>query len=602
MVLHEKEPCLAVLGTLTRKVRAEFLKTKYLNNYFNPAGITRKAVFEASIWNTEKGLVSMFFEQKFPAIPARRSADGPGYVRFFTLFIVLFLFISGLPGCIEWDSDDDDDRKELNVGVNALPETLDPAQAYDPVSLFVVGNVYETLVRYDEESVYDVVPGVASSWEIDNFYKTFTFYLKGNIMFSNGNSLTAEDVQYSLLRAIEMDQEPAWLLSQVIDTSNITIGNFNPQADSVEDVRITLKYPYRSFLKILAFPVASIVDKETVEGGSSLSTSTMGSGPYTVTSVGETSMALKRNGRYHMGWEKKFVEKVTLKVYQSEEEKLTALEKEKIDVATVSSVIYDGAGDLPTVTVTSVDSLKIGFIGFNTNAIPFNGTDIREAFSMMLDFAAMTNDVLTPFGTREAFIYPAEMDISSTHNPVQYSPLDALDIFEKYYTVEEGLVQDFPTISAKYPAGNFLLEGTLMLYQSNLALIGITLELEAMNSTEYLSALRGGQTEIFAMEWEPDYADPDAYAYPLLHSGSTDKGNFAFYSNASVDEKIEEAKDTLAPDTRKMEYAEIAGIAAGDHPYLWLYSAKGLFASQNYVFGITFNPVIQMDLYGVNLV
>ena len=497
------------------------------------------------------------------------------------------------------------------IAVSALPETLDPAIAYDPISLFVVGNVYETLVNYDEESVYEVAPGIASSWDIDDFYQTFTFYLKGDIKFSNGNPLTAEDVEYSLIRAIEMDQEPSWMLSQIVDTTNISIDNYNPQMDTVEDVRISLKYPYRSFLNILAFPAASIVDKETVELHGSyekgqdtswLATNTVGSGPYAKSSMKTDKMTLKKNRHFHEKWEKKFVEKVELKVYQSESQKLDALEDEKVDVAALSLSSFNEAEIITSLTIQEIESLRIGFIGFNTRVVPFNNTEIRQALSMMMDFPSMVNDVLQSHGTHEATLFPSEFDIPLTHNPPTYNPVDALDIFGKYYTVNEGQVEGFPTITATYPAGNYLLEKTLTIYQETLADIGITLELNPLNSTVYLSALRSGDTELFGMEWEPDYADPDAYAYPLLHSTSTDRGNFAFYQNASLDVKIEEAKETFNPGERSNHYAEIAGISLEEMPYLWLYSAKNLYISQNYVVGITFNPVIQMDLYGVNLV
>jgi len=553
----------------------------------------------------------MFFRRNISHAGNRRlSSEHRGHARFPGLFVVLFLVLGSAGGCIDFGGDDDDEDT-LVVAVNALPETLDPAIAYDPNSLFVVGNVYETLVKYDEESVYDVNPGIASSWDIEDLYQTFTFYLKGDIKFSNGNPLTAEDVEYSLIRAIEMDQEPSWMLSQVIDITNISTGNFNPHMDDVEDIRVSLKYPYRSFLNVLAFPVASIVDKETVElhGGyqagqdtSWLSTNSVGSGPYKVTSQKSNKMTLKRNSHFHGDWEKKFVEEVELKVYQSDAEKLDKLDDEDIDVCPLSLSSYGAAKDMLSLTIHEIDSLRIGFIGFNTRLVPFNNTDIRLAFSLMMDFPSMVNDVLTSHGTREATLFPSEFDIPLAQNPPSFDPVQALDIIESYYPVDDGQVQGFPAITASYPAGNYLLGNILGIYQASLADIGIALELAPLGSTDYLSSLRSGENELFGMEWEPDYADPDGYAYPLLHSSSTNTGNFAFYQNASVDIKIEEARETFNPDNRNQLYAEIAGISLEEMPYLWLYSAKNLYVSQNYVFGITFNPVIQMDLYGVNLV
>jgi peptide/nickel transport system substrate-binding protein len=545
----------------------------------------------------------MFFEKKICAAVTKHHRLGQNWQnQMFGLLVVIFLLAGSFAGCL--DEDDDDDNDTILVGVNALPETLDPAMAYDAVSLFVAGNVYETLVVYDEDSVYDVEPGVASNWEIDDTYKTFTFYLRGNLKFANGNPLTAEDVEFSLKRAITMGEEPSWLLAQIIDTNNITTGNYNPGTDSVEDIRITLKYPYRSFLNILAFPVASIVDKETMEiqGDNWLQTNTMGSGPFRVTGQKTGEMTLEKNKNYRMGWESKFVSKVKLKVMQSEAEKMEMLDDRKIDVAPISLASFKEADLMESVTTPEIESLRIGFIGFNTVAAPFDNLEVRTAFSMLLDYQTMANDILKHHGNREGSLFPSEFEIPLTRTLPSYNVVKALDILEENYTVVDGQVTNFPEITATYPTGNYLLENILTLYQTNLGDIGIILTLNPLNSTEYLSELKRGNTQLFGMEWEPDYADPDAYAQPLLHSSSVGTTNFAFYQNDTLDEMVVEAKKTFNPSQRTQKYGDIAGITLDEMPYLWLYNAKNVYASRNYVVGLSYNPIIMMNLYGVTLV
>jgi len=106
-------------------------------------------------------------------------------------------------------------------------ETLDPHYAYDTASGEIIFNVYEALVRWpygivdaDEVNLnYSLDPAklqpmLATEWFISDDGKTYTFYIRHNVKFHNGNDLTAEDVEYSFERGMLQDRDggPIWML------------------------------------------------------------------------------------------------------------------------------------------------------------------------------------------------------------------------------------------------------------------------------------------------------------------------------------------------------------------------------------------------------
>jgi peptide/nickel transport system substrate-binding protein len=162
------------------------------------------------------------------------------------------------------------------------PESLDPAWAYDTASGEVILNVYETLLFPKKDSTTDFVPMLATSWDISPDGTTYTFHIRKGVKFQDGQDLTAQDVAYSLWRAITIDRAggPSWILLQpffgldVQSFENDVVkkqfnGDWVKAAQAVEDaitfdnaagtVTMKLKQPYGPFLQILTGTWASIV-------------------------------------------------------------------------------------------------------------------------------------------------------------------------------------------------------------------------------------------------------------------------------------------------------------------------------------------------------
>src|SRR5699024_9544399 len=144
---------------------------------------------------------------------------------------------------------------------------------------------YETLVKVDQTG--EIVPALASEWEVSEDGLTYTFTLEEGVTFSNGEEFAAEDV-VSSFQAVQTD----WTVSlksqfDIIDSVEATDNH---------EVVVTLSKPSNSFFYSLTTRVGAIFDSNSVE---ELATRPIGTGPYT---FGEwnrgTSIELQRNTDY----------------------------------------------------------------------------------------------------------------------------------------------------------------------------------------------------------------------------------------------------------------------------------------------------------------
>jgi peptide/nickel transport system substrate-binding protein len=92
--------------------------------------------------------------------------------------------------------------------------TMDPAEAFEISAGEIMGNVYDRLVRFDVNDPSKLYGDVAKSWNVSADGKTYAFELKPGLKFASGNPLTAEDVVFSLQRAVLLDKTPAFILTQ----------------------------------------------------------------------------------------------------------------------------------------------------------------------------------------------------------------------------------------------------------------------------------------------------------------------------------------------------------------------------------------------------
>ncbi len=299
-------------------------------------------------------------------------------------------------------------KTDLTMGVVLEPPHLDPtggaAAAIDEV---VYSNVFEGLTRIDRNG--EVKPALAKSWTISDDGLTYTFTLNDGVTFHDGSDMTAEDVKFTLDRAMAEDSTNAQkALFEPIDSVAVT----DPST-----VVVTLKRPTGHFLFNLGWGDAVIVAPETAADNKA---NPVGTGPFKfVEWVPGDHITLEKNADY---WgDAVALDKATFKIIPDPAAATAALMAGDVDAfgnfPAPEAVPQFEADPRFTVAVGSTEGETI--LSTNNGKPPFDNPKVRQAIAHSIDRQAIIDGAMfglgTPIGSHFAPHHPAYVDLTGTY-------------------------------------------------------------------------------------------------------------------------------------------------------------------------------------------
>ncbi|MCX6663995.1 MAG: ABC transporter substrate-binding protein [Euryarchaeota archaeon] len=497
-------------------------------------------------------------------------------------------------------------------------KTLDPADAYDTGSSEPIFQIYETLVTYKGNNTLTFYPCLATEWTVSNDSLTWTFKLRQNVKFSNGNAFTAEDVKYSFDRVLTMGAPESgvdWILSQCMDTnSTIVIDDYT--------VQIKLTQAYGGFLALLPFTVAAIVDKDYVEANGGvvagvenewMKLNPMGTGPYMLDHwTRATELVLNKNPNYWGGWEGKHVDKVVLKYADEAATRILALKNGDADMVYIPYANLNDVKDEKGVVVHPFDSYDIIMCVINTKASNnqyLADGQVRKALSYAFDYDTAIETAYNGFASRLAGAIPKGMPFYDTQNNGQ--PLYNFDLtmteqildnagYTKSYDFKGTLYRfNGTTIRIFYNAGNAEREMMAIMFRTALDEIGILSSVIAEGWPQLLHRMyTTDDYDLMFIGWGPDYNDPDDYIFPFIASANVSGDTYnTGYHNETVDEKLLEAKYSADPVVRAAAYKAAYDIYIQEPPFIFLQQRQYIRPWRDWVQGYSYNPVREWYFY-----
>ncbi|MGV6850073.1 MAG: ABC transporter substrate-binding protein [Marinibacterium sp.] len=390
--------------------------------------------------------------------------------------------------------------------------TLDPAESFEFAGGDVSRNIYMKLVNFDPLNLdAGYQPEIAESWTVSDDLKTITFKIRDGLTFASGNPVTAEDVEFSLRRAVTLNKTPSFILTQ-----------FGFSADNVEQtikadgntVSITTDKPYATsfVLNCLTATIGGIVDKKEVmahdQGGDLgngwLKTNTAGSGAYTLASwKPNESVTLKSNPGYYRG--APAMERVIIRHVQESASQRLLLERGDIDVARNLNP-EDIAGVMNADGVKVVDELKgrLMYMSLNQKNPALAKPEVRQAFKYMVDYEGMTQSFLKGQYTVHQNFLPATYLGASDENPF------SLDLAKAKALLDEAGVDGLElTVGVREAQERLEIAQSI---QNNAAQVGITFNLTVGTGKQILSQYRARELDVYIGAWGPDYPDPQTNA------------------------------------------------------------------------------------------
>ncbi|MED1300679.1 peptide ABC transporter substrate-binding protein [[Bacillus thuringiensis] serovar konkukian] len=495
-------------------------------------------------------------------------------------------------------SDKEAKKQVLNVTVSEEIPSLDTAKTMDGTSAHIMQNIFEGLYALDDQD--QPIPAVAKSFKRSEDGKKYTFDLRKDAKWSNGDNVTAHDFMFAWKRAIipETASQYASMLFYVKNAKEINKGTMPLDALGVKVINdykleVELEQPIPYFLQLLALPIylpqhESFL-KEQGKNYALEPNNLIYNGPFVLEKwKHEQEFQLKKNATY---WDEKKVklDEINFQIVK--------------DTMTVVN-LYE-AGDLDRVPINSqfVDKYKgskelhmssepgIAMLRFNEQNNALASKKVRQSISFVLnkeDFVAhfINNGAkpasgLVPVGhvneeTGKDF-RKENGDLSS------YDLQNAKKIWaeaKKELGVEQvnleflTFEQDNAKRMAEYIKGDL---------EKNLQ--GLTIQIKQQPFKQKLQLEQTGAYDISMANWGPDYKDPISYLELFTTGNLNNKMN---YSNLHYDELIKKAKTdfVLEPEKRWGALLEAEQVLLEDAAVAPLYQIGSAYVQKDYVKGI----------------
>jgi len=485
----------------------------------------------------------------------------------------------------------------------SLPPTLDPAMVQDSTSAEYVVHLFSGLVTLN--SVLEVIPDLASHWEVSEDGCTYLFHLLPQATFQNGRPITADDFVYSIERACNPGLESpvaASYLGDIVGAQEFLAGRAEHikglVSVSEHELQIEIDAPKAYFLAKLTYPTAFVVDKVQIEeDGEGWQRRPNGSGPFVLEELSPERIVLTRNERYY--GKPASLERVEYLLGGGSP--ITMYENDELDLAQVppSEIerITDPANSLYAQQLL-VSELSVSYLGLNTNAPPFDDLAVRQAFAHAIDKQKLAALVLKGTATAAKGILPPAMpDFAPDLEGLSYDPDLARQLLaSSHYGGEEEMPAVVLTVSGTSGHMSSSTKAILSMIEENL---GIEMTVEQVEWKHFLKDLSLQRYQVFSAGWIADYPDSQNFLDILFHSASSQ--NHTGYHNEQVDRLLEQARVERDPERRTELYREAERIIVAEAAWIPLTHATAHTLVKPYVKGFTASSAIYPWLKNVYL-
>ncbi|MEW6618741.1 MAG: ABC transporter substrate-binding protein [bacterium] len=505
---------------------------------------------------------------------------------------LIYIICGILLGCGQPKEDKSIFKSRLSADVT----TLDPALVVDVSGGMLTAKLFNGLVKYNEKM--EIVPDIAEGWEISKDGKTYTFYLKKGVKFTNGREVESSDFKYSIQRVLNLKTKSprTWVFDKISGAKECLTGTTTECSGLViKDkwtLQIILEEAFAPFLGFLAMPTAYVVPKEDVEKwGDDFSKYVVGTGPFKLEKwVNDEKIVFVANPDY---FETK--PKVKRLEYRIIPEELTAwaeFESKKLDAIAIPTAVFDQVITDPQWQkyIVSQSGMNVYYLGLNCQKPLFDKVEVRQALNYAINKEIILNTVLKNRGIiSHGPIPPIIQGYSNNLKPYEYNPQKAKELL-----TQAGYPDGF-SMKIYQKSSREVLEITEIL-QAQLKEAGIKVEIVQLEWSTLKEMINEGKTDAFYLAWIADYPDAENFLTPLFHSKNFGSGgNRAFYKNQAVDELIEQAQQTTDLDERIKLYQQIETKIHKDCPWVFLWHQKEFSLHQPWIKGYKSYPICNAD-------
>lgn len=452
--------------------------------------------------------------------------------------------------------------------------SLLPSVPTDNSAIWIIEEIYSTLVVPAQDGS-GVQPSLATKWTQSADKLSWTFQLRKDAKFTNGQPVTSADVKFSI-EQVQAKSSPFAFIDAVITKMD------TPDAHTI--VFHTAK-PWAPLPADMALFANSIVPKNY--GGKSaqeFAKHPIGSGSFKFDSwiKGSRLKIVKNTGYWRKGTPK--LDSVTFNVVPDSNTRATQLSSGQIQINEYPSNSSIGTvSKMPGLKFSSFPSSEVDYLGMNTSHKPLNDLNVRKAIRLAIDTEGILKSVYyNRAKLAGAYLSPTTWAHNDAIKPAKYDLTAA-----KAALAKSSMPAGFST-TITISSGDQDASAEAQLIQSALAKIGITLKIKSLDPSAQYAAKGVGNYDMAFGLYTTDIVDPDEIA----RFGGTFTGGvhtlYTWFNSPTMNKLADKASSGSDQASRKKDYDRMQQIITDNVPYIPLFYVPGNYSYSNKVHG--FNP------------
>ncbi len=464
----------------------------------------------------------------------------------------------------------------LVVALEQNPKSFDPRVYTDVYSGRVVGQVFETLVKYDDKLVPQ--PWLAEKIEQpDNV--SYVFRLRQDVKFHDNTEMDAEAVKFSIDRVRDFKSGPSYSEAEYITESTVV---------DKYTYKIVIKEPFAPFLNYLSTRLGMIVSPSAVQkqGNDDFGLRPVGTGPFRfVEWKSDNYIKVARNESYWgMGGDGKalpYLDGIELRVVTEPTTRLTALQAGDIHIAEVRDQDLPVVKKDASINVEQKPGFRWSGLVLSVLKPPFDNKALRQAVAFAIDREDIVRTVYE--GNAEA----ANGPIPPPHSWARddgFKPYTFDLAKAKAKLAEAGRPNGFE-FTGYFSAGDSQVKQYAELIQAQLAKAGIKMNVEFADfNGVVVPKAKNQESNAYSIGFNCGF-DPDPCIANRFLGGSG--FNYFPYNNTRVNELIVLSRQTSSREERAKALKEATGLVMEDSPFIFTHHGVNRYTGSKKVEGWT---------------
>ena len=499
----------------------------------------------------------------------------------------------------------DKDHLVFRYNEHSNISTLDPAFASNPQLIWPTNQLFNSLVRLDDE--LNIQPDIAKNWTFNDSTLTYTFNLRNDVYFHKSKvfagsykdstrNVTAQDFEYSFNRLLDekVAARGSWVLNNV--------DHFYAENDSTFSIKLNQRFP--AFLGLLSMRFCSVVPKEAIDYyGNDFRSNPVGTGPFKFKFWEENvKLVLRRNPDYfetdEFGNQLPYLEAVAITFLPDKQSEFLQFVQGKLDFVSgldnsYKDEIVSTKGKLQEkyknqVNLITSPYLNTEYLGFfmDSPTSEIQSKKIRQAINYGFDRVKMIRYLRNGMGIPaiHGFI-PKGLPGFNNMEGYTYQPEKAKELVLQY--IEES-GNNNPSIAI---GTNSQYLDLCEFIQRELENIGIQVEIDVLPPSTLRQMKSSGELAIFRASWIADYPDAENYLSLFYGENFTPNGpNYAHFKNNVYDSLYVASLSLSNIKERKLLYEKMDSIIIEEAPVVPLYYDMAVRFVSKKVSGLGINP------------